>query len=58
MVEQRVDGSEPLPTAVPVHFAVTLDAVNDTAVMYVDGTEVGSESWTLTTKALGPLTSI
>jgi len=26
--------------------------------MYVDGTEVGSESWTLTTKALGPLTNI
>jgi len=56
--EERVEGDDELPTGVSVHFALTIDSANHTTVMYVDGSPVGSATWTLDTAALGTLANI
>ncbi len=53
--EQRIDGTEPLPTGEWVHVAVTLQGSK--AVLYVNGQEVGrNEAMSITPQDLGATT--
>jgi hypothetical protein len=56
--EQRVNGVAEFPTGIATHFALTIDAESDTAVLYINGSPVDTQTWTLTPQDLGPLTNL